>query len=117
MDRAEESRRLGLWVHRSLVAGLALGGLLMAGGLVLALAEGRPRPEGPPPRIGAVLRAAAGGDGVALMDLGLLVLMATPVVRVAVLAVGWGWEREWRFVAVALAVLALLGLSIAMGVG
>jgi hypothetical protein len=117
MDRAEESRDLGPWVHRSLITGLALGGLLMAGGMVLALVEGRPRPEGPPPSIGAVLRAAARGDGVALMDLGLLMLMATPVVRVAVLAVGWGWEREWRFLAVALAVLALLGLSVAMGVG
>ncbi len=117
MDRVEESRRLGTWVHWSLLAGLILSGLLMLGGLTRALVGDRPRPEGPPPAFGDVLRGAFSFESVPLMDLGLLALMVTPVMRVAVLAVGWGRERNWRFLAVALTVLGLLGLSLVLGVG
>ena len=53
----------------------------------------------------------------AWLDLGLLALMATPMLRVAVLALGWGLAGERRFAAVALAVLGLLGVGIALGVG
>jgi uncharacterized membrane protein len=117
MERAEETHRMGLWVHRSLISGLVVSGLLLIGGLALVLIAGHPRPEGPPPGFNDLLHAAVRGDAVALMDLGLLALMVSPVVRVAVLAVGWTCEREWRLLAVALLVLALLGLSMAMGVG
>lgn len=117
MERSGEPAALGHWVHRSLLAGLVVSGLLMAAGLAVALGTGRPRPDGPPAPLGSNLRLAARGDGVGLMDLGLLVLMATPVLRVVVLAVGWGLERHWRFLAVALAVLGLLGVSAWMGVG
>jgi hypothetical protein len=43
--------------------------------------------------------------------------MATPIVRVGVLAVGWTIEGDWRFAAVAATVLALLGLSLYLGMG
>jgi uncharacterized membrane protein len=49
--------------------------------------------------------------------LGLLILIGTPVLRVAVLAVGWWMMGDRRFAAVALTVLALLGLSLALGLG
>lgn len=117
VDREEGPGRLEHWVHRSLLAGLALSGLLVASGLGLALARGQPRPVGAPPALGVVFREASGGDGTAWMELGLLMLMATPVLRVAVLALGWGLAGERRFAAVALAVLGLLALSLALGVG
>jgi Protein of unknown function (DUF1634) len=117
MGRAGESHGIRRWVHLSLLVGLVLSGLLMAGGLVLALVFDQPRPVGAPPATGTLLRRAIGGDGLALMDLGMLALMATPVLRVAVLTVGWCLERDWRFAAVAAVVLGLLGLSLALGVG
>jgi uncharacterized membrane protein len=112
-----ESRRLARWVHRTLLIGLVLSGCLVGVGLALALLLGQPRPVGPPPSAPVLLRRAAGGDGTAWMELGLLALMFTPVLRVAVLAVGWWLAGEKRFSAVALVVLGLLGLSLALGVG
>ena len=117
MDPAGEPRAIGRWVQVSLLAGLLLGGLLMAAGLAAALVLEQPRPEGEPPAIRDLLDRAVRGDGVGLMNLGMLALMATPVLRVAVLALGWGMERRWRFLAVALAVLGQLGVSLALGIG
>jgi hypothetical protein len=117
VDRAGENQRLGHWVHRSLLAGLTLSGVLLIVGLALALTRAQPRPEGPPPPMAAVARGVVAGNGADLMALGLLALMATPVLRVAVLGLGWGMEREWWFLAVAAVVLGLLGLSLALGLG
>ena len=117
MDRVGETHRLEHWVHRSLLAGLTLSGVLLSVGLAVALTWAQPRPEGPPHPLAAVARGAAAGNGADLMALGLLALMATPVVRVVVLGIGWGLEREWWFLGVASTVLGLLALSLALGLG
>jgi hypothetical protein len=117
MTKPGHPHRLEHWVHLSLLTGLLVSGGLLFSGLFLALFNGRPRPEGPPPTFREVVRAAAQGDGVALIYLGLLVLIGTPVVRVAVLALGWGMICSWRFMAVSLVVLALLAVSFFLGVG
>lgn len=104
-------------VHWTLLTGLAISALMLVAGLGFALGTGEPRPDGEPPSVSRIVRAAAGGDGVALLDLGLLMLILTPVLRVAVLAIGWAVERDWRFAAVAVAVLGLLGLGFVMGLG
>jgi hypothetical protein len=75
------------------------------------------RPEGPPPSLGVLMRGALWGDGLSITDLALLVLMVTPLVRVAVLAAGWTLMRQHRFAVVAFVVLGLLGLSLALGMG
>jgi hypothetical protein len=100
-----------------LLAGLVLSGLLLVTGLAFALLGGQVRPDGPPPSAATMLREACKGSGVAFLDLGLLVLLGTPVCRVAVLAVGWGLSGERRFSAVALVVLSLLGIGLLIGVG
>jgi len=49
---------------------------------------------------------------IATTQLGLLVLVATPVVRVAVSVVGFARERDALYVAITLAVLAILLASL-----
>lgn len=72
---------------RALVSALLAGGVWTSAGLMAAgLAAGRPD----------WLRA------------GLLVLLATPPLRVAALALVWARERDWRFAAAAAGVLALM---------
>jgi hypothetical protein len=117
IDRGVGPTPLERSVHWTLLGGLVAGGLLMAAGLASTLATDAPRPEGPPPPVGRLIASSARGDRVALLDLGLLVLMATPILRVAVLAIGWGAARDGRMLAVALTVLVLLGVSLWMGVG
>jgi uncharacterized membrane protein len=53
--------------------------------------------------------------GQAIVAVGLLVLIATPVLRVAVSIAGFVYERDWAFVAITALVLALLLLSFFLG--
>ncbi len=105
------------WVHYSLLAGLMLSGLLLITGLAVVLIRHEVRPEGPPMPLKVIIRGAFSADGVACLDLGLLALMLTPVLRVCVLAVGWSLAGERRFAVVAVTVLTLLGISQALGFG
>lgn len=53
--------------------------------------------------------------GRAIVVLGLLVLIATPVLRVAVSILGFAYERDRIYVVITIIVLALLILSFAIG--
>jgi uncharacterized membrane protein len=57
------------------------------------------------------------GDPVALVALGLLVLLATPFLRVAVSIVAFALERDWRYVGITALVLAILLASFFLGKG
>lgn len=50
-----------------------------------------------------------------LLRLGILTLLATPVVRVIVLAVGFLFGRQTTFAVVGFCILLLLGASVAIG--
>ena len=77
-------------------------GVLLASGLVATSMRASAVPT-EAQAFASVLRGALRLDGPSLLALGLLVLMATPVARVAVLAAGWLWTGDRRFGAVALA--------------
>jgi hypothetical protein len=117
VTESNESPRLARWVHWSLLGGVALSGVLLSIGLILSSAQNRALPPGAPRSFTATVRLSLHGNGNALIYLGLFVLMATPVVRVAVLAVGWALAGEYRFAAVSGLVLALLGLAVVLGLG
>ena len=104
-------------VHRALLAGVVAAGLLMAAGLGVALVRHQPRPVGRPDPIQSLPARLAAGDGVALIELGLLVLTLTPALRVAVRAAGGAAAGDRRAAAVAGTVLALLALSVWLGLG
>jgi hypothetical protein len=115
--RRPRARGLERAVHRSLLGGLLASGLLLVAGLAIVLATGEQRGAGPPPPFATLLAGAAAGRGVAIVDVGLLILMLTPALRVAVLGFGWARARELRFALVAASVLALLVVSVLLGVG
>lgn len=117
MARPETSQRLDWAVHISLLGGLLLSASLLVLGAARVLASHQPHAETRPEGAVIIFTKAARGDGVAILDLGVLILMLTPVLRVVVLAVGWLASREWRFGLIALTVLALLVTSILLGTG
>ena len=63
----------------------------------------------------AVLRAALLGKPYAIIELGLLTLIATPVLRVALSVFFFGAERDWLYVGITLLVLAVLIASFVLG--
>jgi uncharacterized membrane protein len=67
--------------------------------------------------VGGILSEAAKFRGRGLIQLGLLVLIATPVARVLFSVVAFLYERDWTYVAITVIVLALLCYSLFGGGG
>ncbi len=65
--------------------------------------------------IPGILREAAKFHGRGLIQLGLLVLIATPVARVLYSVFAFIYEKDWKYVAVTLIVLGLLLYSLIGG--
>ena len=68
-----------------------------------------------PHTLADVLSGIAHMNGAALVMLGLLLLIATPVMRVAVSIVGFAYQGDRTYVIITSVVLALLLLSFALG--
>ena len=62
----------------------------------------------------AIVHAVGPSDCRAIIQFGLLLLIATPIARVAFSLVGFTLERDWTFVAITSIVLAILIYSIAL---
>ncbi|HYL35133.1 MAG TPA: DUF1634 domain-containing protein [Bryobacteraceae bacterium] len=60
-----------------------------------------------------VVHATGTGDCRAIIQLGLLLLIATPIARVAFSLVAFWLERDWKFVALTATVLTILIYSLA----
>jgi uncharacterized membrane protein len=70
-----------------------------------------------PHTLGDTLAGVAAGNPAAVIVLGLLVLLATPLLRIIVSVAIFARERDWLYVAITLLVLAILLLSFALGKG
>jgi uncharacterized membrane protein len=92
---ASSVSRLERILGRVLGVGVAASSACLAAGLVMTLAGGE----------GAVARA--------LLTAGIVVLLATPVARVAVSSAGYAQRRDWLFVTLTLIVLLELVATIA----
>lgn len=97
------------------------GGVLISAAVVLvgvALYYAKPQPGGAaatltyPHSLGAVLPALFSGSPEGIITFGLLILLATPVVRVAVSIIAFALERDWMYVGITVIVLTLLLASI-----
>jgi uncharacterized membrane protein len=109
-DRLEGERGLVVGILRT---GLALSMALLAVGLALAATHGRLRadPVGP----GEALASLVAGRPSGFMAVGILVLVATPVVRVLALVASFAREGDRRFAAVAAAVALVLAIAVGIG--
>jgi uncharacterized membrane protein len=70
-----------------------------------------------PHTMGDALLSIQRGEGRGIVIMGLLLLVATPVMRVAVSILGFVYEKDWVFVLITSTVLALLLLSFVLGRG
>ncbi len=120
-DQPAGDRTLEIWLGNLLRAGVVTAALIVAvGGVIYVIRHAddtvKLRPfEGEPAQYrkpSQIVEGVLNGRGRSLIMLGLLVLIATPVARVAFSALGFVWERDWVYVAVTLIVLTLLLYSL-----
>jgi uncharacterized membrane protein len=102
---------------------LVSAAVVLCGGAVYLARHGAQRPDyglfrGEPSDLRGVrgiVAEARSGSGRGLVQLGLLLLIATPIARVLFSVVGFVRSRDGLYVALTLIVLALLGYSLATG--
>jgi uncharacterized membrane protein len=102
-------------IHCILLAGVSISAILLVLGLLIVLIQGTPLPE-ITPAPGKVLGQAFRANGTGLIYLGLLLLIMTPVARVAMLIYGYARMGWWRFALISLLVLLLLGIGWVLGI-
>lgn len=110
-------KKMEIWMGHLLRTGVVLAAIVVSTGGVLYLYQtGGPRPDyatfhGAPNDLrspSGTVRELHSGDSNAIIQLGLLVLIATPIARVVFAALGFSLERDWFYTAVSLIVLAVL---------
>jgi uncharacterized membrane protein len=116
-----DDRRLEIIIGNLLRVGvLAAAALVFAGGVAYLAAHHHDHtsfhsftPDGPSLRsVQGIVASAAHLNSLGLMQLGLLLLIATPVARVIMAVFGFALERDWLYVAVSIIVLAVLLASL-----
>jgi len=116
----ELEQRLGILLRAGVILSAAV--TLIGGIMYLASHGGDPASyhvfAGEPAglrTVGGVIAGVARGDSASIIQLGVLLLIATPVARVFISVIGFARERDWMYVGCSLMVLALLVYSLAHG--
>ncbi len=97
-----------------LLVGIAISVALMAAGIVLAAVHGGAFPTAVVP-VSELTRAMVDLDAAAYLSLGLIVLVATPFVRVAGSIVAFALEHDRRYVLITSVVFVVMCLSVLLG--
>ena len=115
----EPKHRINAGLSRVLIGGVWAAAALCTLGVVMAAGEPHPalKPFTPVDLSspGVVLKKAAALDPRGVMALGVLVLLATPVVRVAFSLVAFILEKDRVYAAVTVLVLGLLAVGLVFG--
>lgn len=119
--RAPDEFQIETFLGRFLRAGVLLAGAVVAlGGIVYLSRHGFERPhyaafKGEPSdlrTLGGIARESVDFRGRAIIQFGLVLLIALPIARVAFSAAAFAWERDYPYVLLTLIVLALLAYSL-----
>ena len=95
-------------------------GIMLVGGIVYLVRHGGETASytmfhGEPPaleNIGGILREVRAGSSRAVIQLGVLTMIATPVLRVAFAVYAFERQRQWLFTGISLTVLGLLAFGL-----
>lgn len=107
-------RRLEIVLHHMLVAGVYISSALMLLGLVLSVVQLGGVPDRLP-EIRAVLPLALALEPAGLLALGLITLIATPILRVAGSVIGFLYEHDWLYAFITFIVFLIVMASILLG--
>lgn len=98
--------------------GALLSTLVMAAGIVLAVARGTFGQAATchPIRLDVLFSNLLRLDPLAVTEFGVLLLLFTPIARIVVAILGFAMERDWKYVLISLGVLAVVLLSISFAI-
>lgn len=110
----QEQKSLDESLHKLLIIGLALSVALILTGLALSLTNQQSLPSGVLP-FASIFPSVFALEASGFFSLGLLVLIATPIIRVISSFISFLVERDWRFAGITLVVLLTVLVSILLG--
>jgi|ADurb_Met_03_Slu_FD_contig_31_1853795_length_1198_multi_5_in_0_out_0_2 uncharacterized membrane protein len=112
-DRGDRSRT-DRWVHVVLRWGMTVSmAVLLIGLLLFALDPGGH--DEADMGFGDIAQGIAAGNPIAVIDLGIILLIATPLTRVLTTLAIFIADREPRFILVSMLVLGIIALAILLG--
>jgi uncharacterized membrane protein len=103
------SERMNRTVYLVLVTGMILSFSIMIIGLVMYAITPT---EGTTLPLDKIVEGIVHGNPIAIIDLGIVILIATPFVRVMAAGLTFGQERDYRFVGISIFVLAMIILAV-----
>ena len=108
--------RLNNLINRALIVGLAFSTISLFAGLTVSAVTRQPLPR----RVAGIGQIIAGlktGSPAGFLSLGILLLIATPILRILGSLVEFIGQRDWRYTLVTILVLLILGTSFLAGGG
>ncbi|MGD0818266.1 MAG: DUF1634 domain-containing protein [Methanomassiliicoccales archaeon] len=103
------NERLNRTMHLVLITGMVLSFGTMVVGLVMYAATPT---EGTTLPLDKILDGIIRGNPIAVIDLGIILLIATPLVRIIAAGITFGLEKDYRFLGIAMFVLAMIILAV-----
>lgn len=101
-------------VHKVLLVGLGISTFLMVLGIVLQIISGSPMPDVITP-LPSIVPGLAVFQPASFFTLGLLCLIATPILRVVGSVLIYAYERDWRYTLATFVVLMIVIVSLIVG--
>jgi uncharacterized membrane protein len=100
-------------LNRTMYLVLITGMMLSFGTLVIGLIMYAASPtDGATLPLDRILDGIVRGDPIAVIDLGIALLIATPLIRIIAAGIAFGLEKDYRFVGIAVFVLAMIILAV-----
>lgn len=98
--------------------------IVLTGGIIYLWQNGTARPDYhsfhgllmPFHNLPEVIKEASTGNGLAIIQSGVVLLIATPVARVIFSIIGFAKERDWLYIFIAFIVLAIILTSMLLGI-
>ncbi len=119
-DKERKLRQAELAISQVLRGGVLISAAITLLGVVwfyLRMAITGRAPLTYPHSIVEVAQELAHGEPLALIALGLLILLLTPIVRVAISIIVFALERDWLYTIITMVVLLILLVSLLLGRG
>ena len=103
------SQRMNRTMYLVLVTGMVLSFSIMIIGLVMYAISPT---EGTTMSLDKIFDGIVHSNPIAVIDLGIVLLIATPLVRVIAAGITFGLEKDYRFLGISIFVLAMIVLAV-----